>query len=257
MQNDECKMPNAKCRMQNAECKMPNAKCRMQNAECKIPNTKFRMQNAECTLTPNVKRRMQWRIDVLDSRFVFENTLLILTSVRKTLRWPSHLCNSRCYKVHTYTGFVFFSFIPDNATAPADTDNAGHPLEVLVESDVRAPGRACSRPLPPRPPRRAKRNANSQTDTKVNGFPPPPETTRSPEVAANHVAANHVDPSLPLSVALAPVSRPAAASTSASGSGRHCRHCTMSQQNFPERLDKASNTDKSCGKSKSMMEEKI
>jgi hypothetical protein len=35
-------------------------------------------------------------------------------------------------------------------------------------------------------------------------------------------------------------------SSQPSPSNRHCRHCSMSQHNLAERVDKASNTDKSC-----------
>jgi hypothetical protein len=184
---------------------------------------------------------------------------------------------------------------------------------VLVENDEAESGRPWKRPVPPRPPRRAKRNANSQTETKtvtptsrlatekshsrertperstekLHCTKTPPTThhnerplatiyqnetqvhdndrihatthQRERTLATTHHSDrqhtttnhpnNHSDLPLQLNVSLAPVSRPPPPPPAAS---RHCKHCTMSQQNFqpPERLDKASNTEKSCSGNK-------
>ena len=117
-----------------------------------------------------------------------------------------------------------------------------------------ASGRHCKRPTPPpRPPRRPKRNANSQTDTKTNGLSTQhlPTCDKSPSATPpSSTSSNNTDQPLQLTVSMAPVSSSRHHPSHGTSHGnRHCKHCTMSQHNFqaPERIDKASNTEKSCG----------
>ncbi len=81
---------------------------------------------------------------------------------------------------------------------------------------------------------------SSSSGSSVNGSDPIKNETQQRQLI-------QLEP-LQLNVSMAPLSvgssRPAPAP---SGTGRHCKHCTMSHHNFlaPERIDKASNTEKS------------
>ena len=127
--------------------------------------------------------------------------------------------------------------------------------ENLVENSRIVSGRHHNRPAPPpRPPRRPKRNANCQTETKTNGLSTPQTLSTcqtSPlSIHPSSSSSSNLDQALQLTVSMAPVSSARHHSShGTSHANRHCKHCTMSQHNCqaPERIDKASNTEKSCG----------
>jgi hypothetical protein len=94
-----------------------------------------------------------------------------------------------------------------------------------------------------------RRNGNSQTESKSSQSSTSSTTTTNEIPSRNLI---QLEP-LQLNVALAPVSgRPQSAGPAFGGNSRLCKHCSVSQHNFtaPERIDKASNTEKSSSQNK-------
>ena len=101
-----------------------------------------------------------------------------------------------------------------------------------------------------------RKHANSQTESKSSqSSTSSAATTASSATTTNEIPPRNLiqlDP-LQLNVTLAPVlSRPQSAGPAGGGSSRQCKHCSVSQHNFlaPERIDKASNTEKSSSHNK-------